>query len=161
MEPALEPGKSLKNRALRDCAVICVENAQQMIQLVHREHIPGANIGMVPWWQRVFYLHVAGTVLIAAMLQPDLYTPSASQSWTTAMMLLRAHSCLSASIQQCVLTFQALSSKILEAQHPVNGRTALPDSAGPSYFQDIFQDLGFDYSLFGTEDMAWLGNEVL
>lgn len=134
-----------------------------MVQTVHGEHVSGVNIGMVPWWHRVFYLHVAGTVLIAAMLQPDLYTSSVSQSWNTAMMVLRAHAHLSASIQQCVLTFQALSSKILEAQRPVSGKAAPPDGgvSTNAYFQDIFQDLVFDNSLFGAEDLAWLGNEVL
>lgn len=162
LEPPPEPAKGLSDRVFRDCASICVENAQQMIQLVHREHVPGANIGILPWWHRVFYLHVAGTVLIAAMLQPDLYTPSVSQSWATAMMVLRAHSHLSAATQQCVATFQALSTKILETQHQleVSGRAAFPVDGGPSntYFQDIFQDC--DNSLLFGEDMAWLGNQL-
>lgn len=79
LEPTPKPAKSLKDRVLRECALVCVENAQEMIQLVHREHMPGTNIGVLTWWNRVFYLHVAGTVLIAAMLQPDLYTPSVSE----------------------------------------------------------------------------------
>lgn len=78
------------------------------------------------------------------------------------MVLLRAHSHLSPSIQQCVTTFQTLSSKIMQAQSPTTRQAAHSDGMGPSnsYFHDVFQDIGpdVDNSLFGLEDMAWLTN---
>lgn len=176
--------EGLKGRVLRDCAVLCLENAERMIALIQKEHSRGGNIGMVSWWHRVFYLHVAGTILIAAMLRADgLFTASASRSWDTAMMLLGAHAHLSPAVQQCVATFQTLSSKISETLRPPHaapgpggtttttttttirhGAAALPASDGDAhthiYFQDVFRDVGFDpsNSLFGVEDMAWLSN---
>lgn len=174
--PAHEEG--LKGRVLKDCAVLCLENAQQMIALIREEHTPGGNIGTISWWHRVFYLHVAGTILVAAMLRADLFTTSASRSWGAAMVLLRAHAHLSPAVQQCVATFETLRSKISETQqqqcgHGHGHRTGVhvggsppaappPDGDGHShtYFQDVFRDVGFDpsNSLFGMEDMTWLSN---
>jgi len=106
----------------------------------------------------VFYLHVAGTVLIAASLRTELFTPSVSQSWSRAISALQAHSHLSPFVKQCVTTFQTLSSKIRNVQHPGDG--GLPEASSTSYFQDAFQDMGFDADnfLFGKEDMSWLSN---
>ena len=58
-------------------------------------------------------------------------------------------------VKQCVEHFQMLSSKVLET-HQSNGHVA----ADGSYFQDVFQDLGFDQDgyCFGQDDMSWLGN---
>lgn len=154
---------------LRDCAVLCVENAQKMTELVDQEHKSGASLGNIMWWHRVFYLHVAGTVLLASMLQADdLFTHSVSQSWQVAMRALRAHAHLSVSVQQCVATFETLSAKLSDVQHlvPGAGRASVDPLAGcaepfsSTDFQDVFQDLGIDLDscLFGIEDMAWNGN---
>lgn len=145
---------------MHDCALLCIESAQQMISLVQREYTPGENFGVIPWWHRILYLHLAGTILIAAMLRADLVTPSVTQSWDTAMLVLRAHCHLSALVKQCVTTFQTLSSKIMGAQSPVGRQDGHLDSSGPpnGYFHDLFQDVEFDVdnSVFGVEDMAWL-----
>lgn len=157
------------DKFLRDCAVLCIESAQKMTELVDQEHNPGPDLGSIMWWHRVFYLHVAGTVLLASMLQADdLFTQSVSRSWQVAMRALRAHAHLSASVQQCVATFDTLSAKISDAQHLVSGadRVSLDPLRGcdepfsGADFQDVFQDLGIDLDscLFGIEDMAWTGN---
>lgn len=152
--------RSLKDCILKDCAELCIENAQQIITLVKSLFVPGDAFGITIWWNRIFYLHLSGTVLIAAMLRADLFTPSVKHSWDTAMLLLRAHSHLSHSIQQCVTTFQILSSKITEAQSPVGGQAAPSDKHPSIYFNDVFHDIGLDIdnSLFGMEDMAWLSH---
>lgn len=134
-----------------------------MINLVQMEYASAANIGNIIWWHRVFYLHVAGTVLIAGMLRADLHTSSVSQSWDMAMLALRSHAHMSPSVQQCITTFETLSTKISQAQqHPTSGKGIASDGGGCStlYFQDHFQEIGFDLdnSLFGAEDMAWLVN---
>lgn len=155
--------KNLNERVVKDCAEICIENAQAMISLVQKVHTPGETFGITIWWTRIFYLHLAGTILIAAMLRADLFTASVSQSWDTAMHLLRAHAHLSPSIQQCVTVFSTLSLKIIEA-HPSPTHHPLTQDDGMgvsnSHFHDVLHDMGsdLDNSLFGIEDMAWLSN---
>lgn len=161
-------GHSLKNKIFRDCAILCVENAQKMVELVDWEHNPGSEYRSMTWWHRVFYLHVAGSVLLASMLQPeDLFTQSVSQSWQTTMLRLRAHAHLGASVQQCIATFEKISTRITESQqtgssadkasvvHPPSDR---PFSS--EHFEDVLHDLGIDLdgSIFGFEDIGWPGN---
>jgi hypothetical protein len=138
-----------------------------MISMVDKCHRPDGTVGVMAWWYRVFYLHVAGTVLIAATLRADLYTPAVSQSWGRAMAGLRAHEHLSPFVRQCVATFETLSSRISpEAMHhqPAgdgDGYVAPEAVSNSAYFQDVFQDMGFanpDNFHFGMEDMSWLAN---
>jgi hypothetical protein len=93
--------QGLGDRILQDCASICVDTAQKMVALIYEHHQAEVSIGVIPWWHRMLYLHVAGTILIAAMLRADLYTPMVSQSWTKLMSALRAHEHLSPFVQQC------------------------------------------------------------
>jgi hypothetical protein len=81
------------------------------------------------------------------------------------MAALNAHEHFNPFVQQCVSTFQTLSTRILETHHgnSIIGRSQFPPSEGGpsnSYFQDLFQDLGFDPDnlLFGKDDMTWLSN---
>jgi hypothetical protein len=143
--------QGLSDRILQSCATLCLENAQKMISLVQEYHNkPEESIGLLPWWHRVLYLHVAATTLIAATLRADLFTSSISQSWNMAMAALHS--------------FQSLSSRILETHHSNStSRGQFPPlEGGPSniYFQDVFQDLGFDPDniLFGKDDMTWLSS---
>lgn len=152
--------QGLGDRVLQGCASVCVDTAQKMVSLIDKCHTPGETIGLLPWWHRVFYLHVAGTILIAAMLRSDLYTPTAAQSWAKAMLAFHAHDHLSPFILQCSATFETLSCNILgthrRGSYQINQLEVSPDT----YFQDIFQDIGFDPDnfLFGKDDMSWLGN---
>ncbi len=94
-------------------------------------------------------------------MRDDLFNPMVAQSWSKALSTLRAHEHLSPFVQQCVANFEALSSKISET-HYSNGapQPSVPDRSSSTYFQDVFQDIGFDPDnfLFGKEDMAWLSN---
>jgi hypothetical protein len=157
--------QGLSDRILQSCATLCLENAQKMISLVQEYHNkPEESIGLLPWWHRVLYLHVAATTLIAATLRADLFTSSITQSWNMAMAALHSHEHFSPFVQQCVSTFQSLSSRILETHHSNStSRGQFPPlEGGPSniYFQDVFQDLGFDPDniLFGKDDMTWLSS---
>jgi hypothetical protein len=161
-EAAISPtvDQSLRDRMLQNCANLCVDSAQKMINLVYEYHKPVEAVGIIPWWYRIFYLYISGTIHIATMLRADLFTPMVSQSWNRAMLTLRAHEHLSPFVQQCLTTFQTLSYKITETHH--SGGSQLPPLEGSSntYFQDVFQDMGFDPDnfLFGKEDMSWLSN---
>lgn len=152
--------QSLGERVIQDCASVCVHTAQKIITLLHKYDKPGGTIGVLPWWNRVFYLHVAGTILIAATLRADLFTPTVAQSWSKAMSMLHTHEHLSQFIQQCTATFETLSCNTLGTHRPGSSNLNQPEVSPDTYFQDIFQDIGFDPDnfLFGKEDMSWMKN---
>jgi hypothetical protein len=72
------------------------------------------------------------------------------------MSALRAHEHLSTYVQQCVRTFEMLSARILETQCPRTDNDGdVPLEGTPGFFDDIFQDAGFNFDnfLFGAEDI--------
>jgi hypothetical protein len=151
----------LEDHFLINCASLCVENAQKMIALVLEQYKPDGTTIVLSWWHRIFYLHVASTILVGAMLRADLFTQSVSQSWNGAMSTLRSHEHLCPFVPQCVANFESLASKISVTCH-TGSSSQVPPSEGVSniYFQDVFQDMAFDPDnfLFGKEDMAWLNS---
>jgi hypothetical protein len=150
---------SLSDRLLQQWAGMCVEAAQRAAHLIIETLEPDEPIGILPWWYRIFYLHIAGINFLAAMFDPDLFTESVSQSWNDVMSALRAHEHLSTYVPQCIRTFETLSTRILQLQT----RHANPDPSGDfpygegisgSLFDDLFQNLGsdFDNFLFSADD---------
>jgi hypothetical protein len=155
--------QGLKDRVSHQCASLCIQNAQRMIDLIQEYQKADGTIGIIPWWYRVFYLHIAGTILIAASLRTEIFTPLVSQSWNKAMEALHVHEHLSPFVQQCVTTFQTLSGKIRDSHpHQQKGMGEVPttEAVSTSYFHDAFLDMGFDPDnfLFGKEDMSWLSS---
>lgn len=147
---------SLSDRLLRECAGLCVETAQKLTSLIIETLEPNEPMGLLPWWYRVYYLHIAGTNFLAAMFEADLFTASVSQSWRDVLSALRAHEHLSIYVQQCIRTFELLSTRILGTQYPTPDATGgMPpeEATSGSLFDHIFQDLGFDCDsfLFGME----------
>ncbi|KAH8689408.1 putative fungal-specific transcription factor [Talaromyces proteolyticus] len=151
---------SLSDRLLREGARMCVEVAQRVASLVIETLEPDEPIGLLPWWYRIYYLHIAGINFLAAMFGSDLFTESVSQSWHGVISALRAHEHLSAYVQPCIRTFEILSTRILNTQYPTpdgsSGVTIEDGVAGP-LLDDIFQDMDFDFDnfLFGTDDIIW------
>lgn len=135
---------------------MCVETAQKVTSLIMETLEPGEPMGLLPWWYRIYYLHIAGTNFLAAMFGVDLFTESVSQSWHNVMSALRAHEHLSTYVSQCIRIFETLSARILETRGPNNpdGSGDVPFESGFS-FDGIFQDDGFDFDsfLFGTDDI--------
>ncbi|KAH8651119.1 hypothetical protein BX600DRAFT_387654 [Xylariales sp. PMI_506] len=156
---------SLRDRLVRECAALCIEATQKLTSLVIETLPTDEPIGMLPWWYRVFYLHVAGTNFLAAMFGPELFTDSVSQSWHSVLSALRAHEHLSDYVSQCVRTFETLSARIMETRgRHVNlndgaraeTRSFAFGGAAPDLsFDDIFPDAAFDFDsfLFGAEDI--------
>ena len=99
---------------------------------------------MLPWWYRVYYLHIAGTTFLAAMFVPELYSESVAQSWCSVISALRSHHHLSAYVQECISTLETLSARILQPQ----GLDSLNDENFGSAFDDLFCDTGFDFDAF-------------
>jgi hypothetical protein len=186
---------TLSQRIVQDCAALCVENAQKVIALIVDECSPSPHLdgsgrgsaasadaesnsgtscgsGIIPWWYRVFYLHVAGTVLMAATLQPNLCTSAVSESWGRAMAALRAHEHLSPFVAQCLATFETLSSGMSTHQQTPYGPSVAGErvahnnvnSAPMPPLQDVFfQDMAYETEalFFGMDDTSWMGNLAL
>jgi hypothetical protein len=140
---------------------MCVEAAQKTTSVIVETLEAGEPIGLLPWWYRIYYLHIAGTSFLAAMFGSDLFTESVSQSWSCVLSTLRAHEHLSTYVQKCSKTFETLAARILGARQPSNadvgGGVALGQGSLPfPSFEDVFQDMGFDFNdfLFSMEDVA-------
>ena len=157
---------SLSHRLLRECARMCVEAAQKVTSLISETLEPDQPMGLLPWWYRIYYLHIAGTNFLAAMFASDhLFTESVSQSWHEVMSALRAHEHLSTYVSQCIRTFETLSARILGPRYSDGSSGQVPpleegNNSG-FFFDDIFPDLGFDFDnfLFGTEDTTIEGGQ--
>ncbi|OKL57802.1 hypothetical protein UA08_07261 [Talaromyces atroroseus] len=149
---------NLSDRLLRECAQICIETAQKIASLIAETLAPDEPIGLLPWWYRIYYLHIAGINFLAAMFEPDLFTESISRSWEIVVSALRAHEHLSTYVLQCVRTFETLSTRILWTRYS-NSNSSVNEAPGEGtsglLYDDIFQDLGFDFDgfLFGAEDV--------
>ena len=139
---------------------MCVEAAQSLTSLIIESLEPDQSIGLIPWWYRIFYLHIAGTTFLAAMFGPELFTESVSQSWNDTISALRAHEHLSRYVQQCIRTFECLSTKILETRLPKRDSSfEIPLDVHDEFCLDnIFPDegLNFDNFLFGVDDIVKL-----
>ncbi|KEF57497.1 uncharacterized protein A1O9_05414 [Exophiala aquamarina CBS 119918] len=147
----------LEHRILQSCAMLCVENAQKVIDLVAEDWKSDTPIGILPWWYRVFYLWIATLHIIAAMMRPEIFESVVSGHWEKAISLLTAHEHLCQFLPETVVNFRSMWEKVMRIRN-------LPDNEVPpaEAFQDVFQHMGLEapnlmYN-FGTEDMTWLGN---
>ncbi|CRG86535.1 putative transcriptional regulatory protein C757,04 [Talaromyces islandicus] len=148
---------SLSDRLLRQWAGMCIEAAQKLISLVIETLEPANPIGILPWWHRIFYLHMGGINFLAAMFEPDLFTESVSQSWQDVLSALRAHDHLSTYVQQCIRTFETLSTRILQARHSIPDASSdvpFDEGSSGSFFDDLFQTMSCDFDSFplGVDD---------
>ncbi|KAJ4252463.1 hypothetical protein NW762_011064 [Fusarium torreyae] len=115
-------------------------------------------MGILPWWYRVYYLHIAGTIFLAAMLKPDLYTNEVQRCWDDFISALRQHEHLSLYVSQCVQNFTTLSTRILGARRlDFDMSTATVEQVGDPAFTNAFQDIGInlDEFLFDIEGMIY------
>lgn len=151
--------QTLRQRLIHNCACICIENAQDVIRALE-EYCgqPGVQGGLVPWWIRVYYLHVAGTVLIAATMRPDISSQLAvGESWDRLISLLRRHEHLSSWIPQYLEVLETLSFEVLQAQfQDAGGWPAVNLQNGPTV-QDAFREDAYPADFpFGLEDIFYL-----
>jgi hypothetical protein len=156
--------QDLTGQLVQNCAHLCVTNAQKMIALIFELYKADGSIGLLPaWWYRVYYIHLAATVVITAKLKSDHFIESdVLQAWEQALSVLRAHEYLGLIAQQSVNTLQALSTKV--------GETQVKDMGGQSSYAewpssifaagDVFRDMTFGPAnpSFGLQDMFWLND---
>lgn len=147
---------TVSDRLVRECAAMCIEAAQRLTSLVVETLAPDASMGLLPWWYRIYYLHIAGINFLAAMSTSDLlFTESVSQSWETVMSALRAHTHLSTYVQQCIQLFETLSSRALESNypHPVGGSGEACLPLDSFLVDNLFQGVGYDLDSFFCNNM--------
>lgn len=139
----------------RHGALQCVQNAQKIISLIDKDSNGDESMSVLPWWYRIFYLHVAATILLAVMQSADLFTPSVSESWQQTLSVIRRHEHLSSYLPQCASLFQSLSRKASHIRHP--GQPDSPEELSDAQFHDTFQDFGFniDNFLFDEPNESW------
>jgi hypothetical protein len=150
--PTSEKAPSLSDRLFQECARMCVDSARALASLVIQSLKAGESLGLLPWWYRIYYLHIAGTTFLAAMFVPDLYTDSVVQSWRSVISALRDHQHLSAYVQECICTFETLAARILNPQSSNalnNMNTPFPDGDFGFVFDDLFYDAGLDFDGLG------------
>ncbi|CBF83062.1 hypothetical protein AN3269.2 [Aspergillus nidulans FGSC A4] len=172
---------SLSHRVLLSAATMCLEAAQHIVTLVIETIEPDQQIGLLPWWYRLYYLHIAGASFLAAMIRPELFSDSVAESWEAVLLALRGHQHLCTYATQCVRTFERLASRTRARWAiPVNGNVGASASTGEAEggtsacigvstgalaagesppgicFDNLLQDIdfGLDGFLFGTGEFT-------
>lgn len=141
---------SYKGHMIRHGALQCVENAQRMIDLVDQDSQGSTH--HIPWWYRIFHLHMAGSILLAAMQSVDLFTPAVSESWQQTLSAIKRHENLCSYVPQFAALLQSLSRKIRQP-----GRSDSPEELSDAQFHDMFEEFGFhnDGFLFEDANETW------
>ncbi|KAL3441749.1 fungal-specific transcription factor domain-containing protein [Aspergillus insuetus] len=167
---------NLNHRLLQNAATMCLEAAQQIATLVIEslEQDQGQPIGLLPWWYRIYFLHIAGSNFLAAMINRELFTESVARSWEGVLAALHSHEHLCAYAAQCRRTFEALAGRLKRVAVGIGAGTCEGVVCGPSAatgvgvgalepegsppglsFDELFQDIDFDLAngfLFGDGD---------
>lgn len=144
---------SYKGHMIRYGALQCVENAQKIISMIDQDSGTDGSMHTIPWWYRIFHLHMAGTILLAAMQSVDLFTPAVSESWQQTLSVIKRHEHLCSYVPQLISLFQSLSRKIRQP-----GCTDSLEELSDTQFHDMFEEFGFhtDSFLFDDVDETWL-----
>ncbi|TEA13685.1 Sorbicillinoid biosynthetic cluster transcription factor sor3 [Colletotrichum sidae] len=181
-DPSTQPGDDLSSRVTQQCALVCVEAAQNLIAVIGRFQRRDGTLGLLPaWWYRVFYVYTAATVLVAARLRPAVFSAlDVSRSWNRAMALLHDHETLGPSPRRCAAALQILSAKMFQEQQTqtqtqaasagmpsADANPAIPsllnDDRQETYdvpFPYLAQDAAFDMDAisFDVNDFSWLNS---
>lgn len=184
-DPLISFRDSFPRRVALQCSIICVKVAQEVIGLIHGNLPADGSSGPLPaWWYNILceYLdfgslpwlmnadvYTAATVLIAGRLCPailDEVTEAAiTQSWDSALEVLRRYHSHSTSARRCVAALEILYERVVSEgpinDHPTNtfhdGTTSnnLGDQSLGEGINSIFLD-GLDLPDF--QDMSWLNS---
>lgn len=177
--------ETLENRVLRECALLCVSTAQGVISTLLKYQTADGTVGPLPaWWYRVYYVHTAATILIAAKLRPEVFSGAdLGRSWCQAMSVLKAHEKFGQSARRCVAALHFLSAKMAQdggataAPEPSRGGMGPGDDGdehgaapGPTEIQQTegaeefplsfgdLEDLGFQDVEFDVNNLSWLND---
>ncbi|KAL6797213.1 hypothetical protein GGI42DRAFT_90536 [Trichoderma sp. SZMC 28013] len=150
---------SYKGHMIQHGAFQCILNAQRMIALLDKNCNANEYACRMPWWSRIFYLHMAGTILLAAMQSTSLFTEAVSDSWQQTLSVFKKHEHLSLYIPQYATLFQSLARKASHMRHPPEN-TGFMEELSDTQFHDTFLEFGFhnDDFLFDETDDTWLNS---
>ncbi|KAL7908452.1 fungal-specific transcription factor domain-containing protein [Trichoderma velutinum] len=148
-----------KGHMIQYGAFQCIWSAQKMITLLDKNCNVNESAYILPWWYRTFYLHMAGTIILAAMQSTNLFTEAVSDSWQQTLSVFKRHENLSLYIPQCAALFQSLSRKASHIRRPPE-HTDLMEELSDTQFHDTFLEFGFhnDGFLFDDLDETWLSS---
>ncbi|PWY91705.1 C6 transcription factor [Aspergillus sclerotioniger CBS 115572] len=169
-DPMISFRDSFPQRVALQCSIICVKVAQEVIGLIHGNLPADGSSGPLPaWWYNILYVYTAATVLIAGRLCPavlDEVTEAAmSQSWDSALGVLRRYHSHSTSARRCVAALEILYDRVVSQgppnDHPINPfhNGSAPNDLGDLSLGEgvssIFLE-GLDLPDF--QDMSWLNS---
>lgn len=159
---------NFRDRLLMSSAIICVESAERVVQLVRDISSPSLSGGkpILPWWLRFYYLVAAGNFLIMAMLGPDMFLIPIAETWDTIMSTLAAHEHISQSVARCISKFRAKRERVANISRVSSDTNAAHGATvngpePPSWsvdFQELLEQLALDmdgsFDMF--DGMEWL-----
>ena len=150
--------KSMENRIYQDCATVCLESSQKVIELVVQDQRVNGGAGILPWWYRSFWLCIASQHVVAAMMKPDVFGDMAPGIWATAIAALQAEEYLSPAIKQQTATWKRIWQKVTELHNPGEDQVVPMEVVADPDFQNVFQYLGLGAcdGLPGLENESWL-----
>jgi hypothetical protein len=138
--------ESLDHHVIRGCATACIDNAKKSVDLLFDHQTPYRNEAL-PWWIVTFYVHNAATLLMTAMLHPELRGIDTTGTWGRAMSIFSAQEHISPFITKNRDMFLNLSEKIMSLHHADFDLQDILFGATDPVDSDIFK----------LADMSWLG----
>lgn len=132
---------SLSQRVVRECTLLCVATAQNLISILATHQPTDGTVGLLPaWWYRVYYVFTAATILVVAKLRPELFdAQGVLRSWDQALLVLEAHEKFGPSARRCVAVLEILSDKVFR----VSGAAAA--AASGQMASEVLEDQGDEY----------------
>lgn len=104
-------GSVLSHRISQQCAIVCVEIAQEAIDTIYLRETSGSN-EISAWWCNVIFLYKSATVLIAGGLCPsvaaEISEASIHESFDKATAILRQYTVFYSSILRLVTVLDIL-----------------------------------------------------
>ncbi|KAJ5259608.1 hypothetical protein N7478_012589 [Penicillium angulare] len=159
---------SFPHRVASQCSIICVQAAQESIQLIYSNIPSNGSGGPLPaWWYNILYVYTSATVLLAGKLCPaikaEIPITTISHSWNCALEILRNYQIYSKSARRCVAALEILHEKVVH-----EGQLPADDVFGSSDSANILNDLSFGegmnaavmegFDLPDFQDMSWLNS---
>ncbi|KAB8233880.1 transcription factor domain-containing protein [Aspergillus alliaceus] len=162
---------SFPQRIAWQWSTICVQVAQEVIELIHGNIPADGSAGPLPaWWYNILYVYTAATVLVAGYLCPTILDEvtevAVTRSWHCALEILRKYQSYSTSARRCIAALEILYERVvsvpppshaLSTSHQPPGSTSntVNDMSLGEGIDAIFSE-GFDWPDF--QDMSWLNS---
>jgi hypothetical protein len=151
----------MRQQLIHSCAATCIKNAQDMVSAIQVSGQPnGTSENQMPWWVRLFYMHIAATVLVVAMLRTDLSSSlGVSESWDFLMALLHMCERFTPFIPQYIDAFKTLASEVAALRREDSGGLPLAEQPGSPLLQDFLRDEFYSNSYpWNLDDIFYMMN---